>query len=114
MSEINTLWKVDNVTHVIEDGGVIEVLYSATTSSGEASVYNGGRVTLEYDASDSSFVPLSDLTEEIVMGWVKDSLGEEVVSLIETTGTEKVNKQLNPTTQSGLPWVEEVVEEVSE
>ena len=80
MSEISTLWKVNNVKHVIEDGGVIEVSYSATTSSGEASVYNGGQVTLEYDASDSKFVPLSDLTEEVVMGWVKDSLGEEVVS----------------------------------
>ena len=110
MSEINTVWKVNNVKHVVEDGGVIEVTYSATTSSGEASVYNGGQVTLEYDASDSKFVPLSDLTEEVVMGWVKDSLGEEVVSEIETTGTEKVNAQLNPTTQSGLPWVEEVAE----
>jgi len=110
MSEINTLWKVNNVKHVIADGGVVEVNYSANTTSGEAAVYNGGKVTLEYDASDSSFVPLSDLTEEIVMGWVKDSLGEEVVSAIEATGTEKVNAQLNPTTQSGLPWVEEVVE----
>ena len=110
MSEINTLWKINNVKHVIEDGGVIQVDYSVQTTSETASVYNGGQVTLEYDASDSSFVPLSDLTEEVVMGWVKDSLGEEVVSEMETTGTEKVNAQLNPTTQSGLPWAEEVTE----
>ena len=104
MSEINTLWKVSNVEHVIEDGGVIAVDYSVQTTSGEAVFYNGGKVTLEYDASDSKFVPLPDLTEEVVMGWVKDSLGEELVSEIETTGTENVEAQLSPTTKSGLPW----------
>ena len=32
------------------------------------------------------------------------------VDAIEASLTEKVNAQLNPTTQSGLPWVEEVAE----
>ena len=51
MSEINTLWKVDNVTHVIEDGGVIEVLYSATTSSGEYIFANSIDLTQPYDVN---------------------------------------------------------------
>ena len=44
------------------------------------------------------------------MGWVKDSLGEEEVASIEEVLTAKVTAQMNPTSQTGLPWSVDVVE----
>ena len=106
---VNPEWKVNDVESVVTDGGVIAVKWGCTGSSGEASAFHGGEVTLEYDASASDFIALDDLTEEVVIGWVQ-AHDDVDVDAIEASLTEKVNAQLNPTTQSGLPWVEEVAE----
>ena len=111
MSEINIEWKVNNLEYVVADGGVVNVHWASMGSTEDnVSAFDGGKTQFEYDASSSDFVPLEDLTEEVVLGWVKDSLGEETIKVIEDSLTDKVNEQLNPTTKSGLPWVEEEAE----
>jgi len=104
-------WKVNDVESVIADGGVTNVKWSCS-ASGEAGEYavNGGEAILEPDATASDFVSYDDLTESVVMGWVKDSLGEEEVASIEEVLTAKVTAQMSPTSQTGLPWSVDVVE----
>ena len=116
-------WKVNDVESVIADGGVTNVKWqcSATGEVVEPDVdnvntgpvgyaVNGGEVILEPDATSSEFVSYDDLTESVVMGWVKDSLGEEEVTNIEEVLTAKVTAQMSPTSQTGLPWSVDVVE----
>jgi hypothetical protein len=100
-------WKVNDVESVIADGGVTNVKWSCS-ASGEAGEYavNGGEAILEPDATSSDFVSYDDLTESVVMGWVKDSLGEEEVASIEEVLTAKVTAQMTPVKQTGLPWSE--------
>jgi hypothetical protein len=100
-------WKVNDVESVIADGGVTNVKWSCS-ASGEAGEYavNGGEAILEPDATSSEFVSYDDLTESVVMGWVKDSLGEEEVASIEEVLTAKVTAQMTPVKQTGLPWSE--------
>ena len=100
-------WKVNDVESVIADGGVTCVKWSCS-ASGEADerAVNGGEVVLEPDATSSDFISYDDLTESVVMGWVKDSLGEEEVASIEEVLTAKVTAQMNPVKQTGLPWSE--------
>ena len=104
-------WKVNDVESVIADGGVTNVKWSCS-ASGEAGEYavNGGEAILEPDVTSSDFISYDDLTESVVMGWVKDSLGEEEVASIEEVLTAKVTAQMSPTSQTGLPWSVDVVE----
>ena len=43
------------------------------------------------------FVPFEDVTSEIVEGWVKDAMGEEQVTQIETTLDQQIEDKKNPT-----------------
>jgi hypothetical protein len=48
-------------------------------------------------------IPFADLTEEIVLGWLADSLDLEA---IEANLTERNEAITNPKTATGLPWNE--------
>lgn len=43
------------------------------------------------------FVPFSDLTNDIVVGWTKDAMGEEQVQAIETSIASQIEELINPT-----------------
>ena len=45
----------------------------------------------------TDFIPLSDLTNEQVTGWVKATMGEERVASIETGIESEINKLITPT-----------------
>jgi hypothetical protein len=54
------------------------------------------------------FIPYPDLTNEIVIGWVQDDLGENGVNSIYANLDAQIEAQINPppTPQSfPLPWV---------
>jgi hypothetical protein len=46
----------------------------------------------------------ADLTEEIVIGWVKDKFGEEKVTEIETALQAQIDEKKQPSSATGLPW----------
>ena len=43
------------------------------------------------------FIPFSDLTNDIVVGWTKDAMGEKQVQAIETGVASKIEELINPT-----------------
>ena len=57
--------------------------------------------------SNVDFVEYDNLTENIVIGWVKSALGEERVKQIEDDIAAQINAKENPpaaTEGSGVPW----------
>ena len=46
---------------------------------------------------ESQFIPFNELTNEIVVGWTKDTMGEEQVEAIESVVKESIDKKINPT-----------------
>ena len=57
--------------------------------------------------SNVDFVEYDNLTENIVIGWVKSALGEERVKQIEDDIIAQIDAQKNPpapTEGSGVPW----------
>jgi hypothetical protein len=53
------------------------------------------------------FIPYEDLTEEMVIAWIKESLGEEGVLLIEASIQAQIEAQKNPPVtpqETPLPW----------
>ena len=97
-------WSVQNMTHVINDGFVINVAWACQSSAeGVSGVFYGGTSTFENNPDEPGFIPYDQLTEEIVLGWVYAGLGDQKAE-IEATLIAKTEAQLHPTTENGLPW----------
>lgn len=104
MPQVTLTWAVNNMTRVVNDGFVIVVDWSCTASAtGAQGAFYGGRSTYTHNPDEPGFVPYDQLTEEIVLGWFYETLGDQKAE-IEATLTAKVQKQLNPTTANGVPW----------
>ena len=75
---------------------------SAPTVTASAGAY--GSIGLEAPAEGDTIIPFEDLTKEVVVGWVKDKLGEEQVTSTEAALAAQIAEQLAPKTAAGLPW----------
>ena len=104
-----TTWSINDLKYNAADGGVFEVRWSLTARDDEHTeciAVESGKETWEYDPTAPDWVPIDQLTEEIVIGWVKEHLGAEKVAEIETNRAGKVQAQIDRkgTVISGLPW----------
>ncbi len=88
---------VDYYNH--EHNGHEQVIYNVhwrvTKEDGDYSASSYGTQSLNTE-DIKDFVPLEDVTNEIVVAWVKDALGEEV-SLIEDSLDQQIEDKKNPT-----------------
>ena len=55
-----------------------------------------GTQIVTYD-SESEFIPFDELTNEIIIDWTKDAMGEELVSNIEGFISHEIELKINPT-----------------
>jgi hypothetical protein len=46
---------------------------------------------------ESEFIPFEDLTNEIVVEWTKEAMGEEQVTSIEASIQQAIDLEINPT-----------------
>ena len=46
---------------------------------------------------ESEFIPFDELTNEIVVGWTKEAMGEEQVTSIEASIQQAIDLEINPT-----------------
>jgi hypothetical protein len=99
-------WSIAQLEHKVDDGGVIIAHWRAEAIQDEhvASVYGSVSFTPNPDSED--FVPYSELTEGLVISWVKLELGEEVEA-IENGLSIQIDNMVNPPVVAGLPWVTE-------
>jgi hypothetical protein len=100
-------WTVLDMNHRTSDGYVIEVTSACEKKDGPG--YARKVFINEYEGTPGTgYIPYEDLTEEVVLDWVKDSLGPEVVSQTEEdiNAAALANKQAieNPTVEDGKPW----------
>ena len=96
-------WAIADMEHYTADGTVFTVHHTVGANDGTYSSSAYGSIGLEKPAADQ-MIPYADLTEEIVVGWVKDHFGEEKVAEIETALLAQLDQQHAPTTAPGLPW----------
>lgn len=90
----------DNETDV-----VFTVHWNLTAIDGEYTGYSYGSVGVTFEAG-SPFTPYADLTQDQVIGWVKEALGEEQVASLEAGVLTQIETQKNPPVVAPpLPWV---------
>jgi len=84
-----------------DDDGVVTAHYHVSKTDGDYSASSYGTCGFTPEPSTEGFVPFEDLTEALVIEWVKDSLDVEA---IEAGLTAQIEDQKAPQTIAGTPW----------
>jgi hypothetical protein len=96
---MNFTWNVVQMNRNTDGGFVTTVHYNVSAVDGDYTASTYG--TVGYTQEEGNIIPFDSLTPEIVIGWVKDSLGQETV---EEALAAQIEAQKNPVQKSGLPW----------
>ena len=94
-------WKIAQLDREVVDGFVFTAHYTIDARDEDYSAGAYGSMSFE---RPEVLIPYADLTEEMVVGWVKDKLGEEAVTNVETQLQSQLDEQRTPTKGSGVPW----------
>jgi hypothetical protein len=94
-------WHIANLERETADGFVMTAHYTVTAEDGTYS--SGAYGSLGFERPDK-LIPFADLTEEMVIGWVKDAFGAEKVTEIEAALQAQLDEQHHPSKASGTPW----------
>lgn len=115
---MKTIWKITNLKRIPDNDLVIEAEYGVTFELGDEMDRRFGVVTLEGDANDPNFVPYTDLTEELVIGWVKSTLGAESIAALEGQLQEelqgRIDEKNNPEFLEENPFAKEIIQKTRE
>jgi hypothetical protein len=93
-------WQIVNMDRKTTDGFVVTVHYNVTATDGDYSANTYGTVGYTEEAG-KSYIPYDQLTQDEVVAWVQDSLGQETVEASLATQIEALK---HPVQESGLPW----------
>jgi len=96
-----TTWKIAQLDRETADGYVFTAHYTvnATDETYRAGAYG----SIGFEKPDT-LVAYADLTEEVVIGWIKDQLTTEKVTEVEAALQAQLDEQAAPTKASGTPW----------
>jgi propanediol dehydratase small subunit len=92
-------WTIAQLERNTADDFVVTVHYRVNAVDGDYTASTYG--TVSYTQESETFIPFADLTEATVVGWVKESLGEDTV---ETALASQIEAQKVPVTVAGMPW----------
>lgn len=94
-------WSVDALDRETADGFVYTAHYRVDAA--DESYKSGAYGTESFERPDD-LIPYADLTEEMVIGWVKEKFGDEKVQQIEDALQAQIDEQRAPTKATGVPW----------
>lgn len=95
-------WKINSLDRETSDGFVMTAHYTITAQDDTYSTGAYGSIGFE---RPETLIPYSELTEELVIGWVKERLGgEEKIAEITTALQGQLDEQRAPSKASGTPW----------
>lgn len=102
-------WTIANLEYSNDaDKGVViahwRVTEEETVGENTYTASSYGTASFEPDASADGYVAFDSLTEETVIGWVKDSMD---AAEVEAGLTANIEAQKAPATLAGMPWAAE-------
>lgn len=98
-------WKIQQLKRINTTGLVIEARYSVSMNQNGVIVSHLDKVQLEGDSDDPNFIPYNNLTEQIVLDWVKQKVDVETIEaqILEELTAKQASKPTNQI-KTGLPW----------
>ena len=97
-------YSINTLERTTVDGVVYSVHFGLTAADGTYSSSAYGTVPLEAPAEGAEVIPYAELTEELVLGWTKDALGDEQIEALEARLQAELDEKAAPTKAAGLPW----------
>ena len=99
-------WKVAQLERETSDGYVFTAHWNVNaTETVENKTYSAGAYgSIGLERPEEDLIAFEELTEELVVSWVLDKLGEEQVVNMETSLTNQIQEQKTPSKIQGLPW----------
>ena len=93
-------WNCKTVDVHPQEEGQTDVVYNVhwivTGVDGDYSATNIGTQVVPL-SEGSTFIPFEDLTNDVVVGWTKEAMGEEQVTQIEASIANQIEALINPT-----------------
>jgi hypothetical protein len=96
-----TTWTIAQLERNADDDGVVTAHYHVSKTEGDYRASSYGTCSWTPEPSTEGFVPFEDLTEAMVIEWVKSSLD---VDAIEANLTAQIEDQKAPKVVAGVPW----------
>ena len=93
-------WTIVNMERDASTGFVNTVHWTCSDVDGEFS----GRTYGAMGLSGELVIPYEQLTEEVVIGWVKAAMGEETVAAHEAAVAAQIAEAKAPAVATGTPW----------
>ena len=97
-------FNIEELERNTSDGGVVTARWRMMAVDDKYNASAHGRVEFQPDPLNENFIPFENLTEEIVVQWIKNKLGAEHINDIEKNLTKQIEDQKAPKVVSGLPW----------
>ena len=94
-------WAIANLERETADGFVFTAHYTVEAKDDTYSAGAFGSIGFE---RPENLIPFADLTEDTVVGWVKEAMGDEKVANVESALQGQLDEQRHPTRASGVPW----------
>lgn len=92
------IWKIDEMQRQPSDGLVTKVFWRVEAVEDEFRAAYYGATHLD---RSEAFIPYENLTEEVVVEWIKHSID---LAAVERQILENIENQKNPPLIVGLPW----------
>lgn len=96
-------WNIGSLEREIEDGFVFTAHWTVSAVDGEFSASSYGSIGFE---RPDSLIDYEDLTEDTVIDWIQEKMGEEAVEAVEDALLAQIAEQKSPIKAVGLPWTE--------
>ena len=103
-------WSINTLERELADGYVYTAHYSVNAVSSsldpEGNNYTQGAYgSIGLERPEGGLIPFDDLTQDQVIGWVKEKLGgDEKVAEIEAALQARLDEVMTPTKINGVPW----------
>jgi hypothetical protein len=95
-------WAIANLERETDDGFVFTAHYTVAANDGTYSSSAYGSIGFQ---RPDNLIPFADLTQELVVGWVKEALGgDEKVAEIQAALQAQIDEQRAPSKAAGVPW----------
>jgi hypothetical protein len=94
-------WALPTLERHTADGFVYTAHWRCTATDGDFSATSYGTAGFSQDPEAGDLIPYEDLTEEMVLGWLFNSIDKDAT---EDALKAKIEADKNPTSASGVPW----------
>jgi hypothetical protein len=95
-----TTWTIVSLERKPADGFVTTAHWTCSDVDGEFSGSIYGSIVFDGEL----VTPYEQLTEEVVIGWVKAAMGEETVAAHEAFVADQIAQAKEPAVATGTPW----------